>query len=369
MRAMDGAASTTIWENFSAPRILICRLSAIGDCILTMPLACALRRQFPDAFIAWAVQGASAPLIEEHPCVDLAIRISKQELRTPLGLWRLRQRLRTQKFDLALDPQGLTKSALVGWLSGAPRRIGFARPVGREISPWLQTELVPSRQPHVVDRYLELLAPLGIKAARAEFRFPMDAAARFQLAPFLDQPQLKHGFAVVNPGAGWDSKLWPAQRYAEVAQYLANRHRLPTVVVWAGHRERAWGEEIVSGANGHALLAPKTALLELGELLRSARLFVGSDTGPLHMAAAVGVSCVGIYGPTRPEECGPYGPGHKAVQAFYQSGSSRERRSAGNNAMRAVSVSDICAACDDVISQGASLFSASSSRPPRPRAA
>src|SRR5436190_4356156 len=161
---MDGAASSALGVDSRAPRILICRLSAIGDCILTMPLASALRRQFPGAFIAWAVQGASAPLIEEHPAVDLAIKISKQELRSPLGLWRLRQRLRSQRFDLAIDPQGLTKSALVSWLSGAPRRIGFARPVGREISPWLQTQLAQSRQPHVVDRYLELLEPLGIKA-------------------------------------------------------------------------------------------------------------------------------------------------------------------------------------------------------------
>ena len=348
---MDGAASTAIGIGSSAPRILICRLSAIGDCILTMPLASALRRQFPGAFIAWAVQGASAPLIEEHPDVDLAIKISKQELRSPLGLWRLRQRLRSQRFDLAFDPQGLTKSALVSWLSGAPRRIGFARHVGREISPWLQTQLVPSRHPHVVDRYLELLESLGIRADKAEFRFPASAAARGKLAPFLNQPLLQLGFAVVNPGAGWDSKLWPAERYAEVAEYLATGHGLSTVVVWAGDRERAWGEEIVAQANGHAILAPKTSLLELGELLRNARLFVGSDTGPLHMAAAVGVSCVGIYGPTRPEECGPYGSGHRAVQAFYQSGSARQRRSASNNAMRAVSVADVCAACDEVLSQ------------------
>jgi lipopolysaccharide heptosyltransferase I len=347
---MDGAASKAIGIDSSAPRILICRLSAIGDCILTMPLASALRRQFPGAFIAWAVQGASAPLIEEHPAVDLAIKISKQELRSPLGLWRLRQRLRSQRFDLSIDPQGLTKSALVSWLSGAPRRIGFARPVGREISPWLQTQLVQSRQPHVVDRYLELLEPLGTKADKAEFRFPASPAARGKLAPFLNQPLLQPGFAVVNPGAGWDSKLWPAERYAEVAEYLANRHRLSTVVVWAGDRERAWGEEIVGRGGGHAILAPKTSLLELGELLRHARLFVGSDTGPLHMAAAVEVSCVGIYGPTRPEECGPYGSGHRAVQAFYQSGSARQRRSAGNNAMRAVSVSDVYAACDEALS-------------------
>lgn len=347
---MDESASTSPGRSATAsPRILITRLSAIGDCILTMPLACALRARLPNAFIAWAVQGASASLIEKHPCVDAALRISKQELRSPTGWWRLRRRLRDQRIDIALDPQGLTKSALVAWLSGAKRRIGFARPVGREISPWLQTELVQSRQPHVVDRYLELLSPLGIDIPRGEFRFPTDAAAGASLASFIDQPMLQGGFAVVNPGAGWDSKVWPAERYAEVAQHLAARHGLATVVVWAGDRERAWAEQIVAQSGGKAIQAPQTSLLALGEMLRQAVLFVGSDTGPLHMAAAVGIRCVGIYGPTKPGECGPYGMGHQTLQAFYQSGSARQRRSAGNNAMRAVSAREACAACDIIL--------------------
>jgi heptosyltransferase I len=349
---MDESASTSPRNTVTAsPRILITRLSAIGDCILTMPLVCALRTRFPQAFIAWAVHGASAPLIEKHSCVDLSIRIAREELRSPVGWWRLRRRLKEHRFDIALDPQGLTKSALVAWLSGAKRRIGFARPVGREISPWLQTELVRSRQTHVVDRYLELLSPLGANSSKAVFRFPTDAAAGAHLAPFIHQPLLQGGFAVVNPGAGWDSKLWPIERYATVARHLADCHGIPTVVVWAGDRERDWAEQIVAQSGGRAGLAPKTSLLELGELVGHARLFVGSDTGPLHMAAAVGVPCVGIYGPTKPEECGPYGTGHQTLQAFYQSGSARERRSAGNNAMRAVSAHDVCAACDRVLHQ------------------
>lgn len=356
---MDGTASMLASKDSRSPRILISRLSAIGDCILTMPLATALRRAFPGAFIAWGVQGASAPLIERHPCVDLAMCISKQEFSSPLGLWKLRQRLQAQKFDIAIDPQGLTKSALVSWLSGAPRRIGFARPVAREISPWLQTDLVHSRQPHVVDRYLELLKPLGVKEPQVEFQFPSDAAARVQLTPFLDQPRLRQGFAVVNPGAGWDSRLWPVERYGEVAKFLASAHRLSTVVVWAGERERAWAEEIAKFSENNAILAPKTSLLELGELLRHARIFVGSDTGPLHMAAAVGVSCVGIHGPTRPENSGAYGTGHKAVQAYYQGGTSRERRSAGNEAMLAIATKDVCTACNEILERpGARAHSA-----------
>ncbi len=366
---MDGIASKSLGKFPAAPRILICRLSAIGDCILTMPLAVALRRAFPQAFIAWGVQGASAPLIEAHPSVDLVIRISKQDLSSPMKLWSLGKRLRLQNFDLALDPQGLTKSSLVSWLSGAPRRIGFARPVAREISPWLQTDLVTSRQPHVVDRYLELLQPLGITSPKVEFQFPNDAAARNNLAPFLDQPLLQQGFAMINPGAGWDSRLWPTERYGEVARFLGCAHHLPTVVVWAGDRERAWGEEIVEHADGHAILAPKTSLLELGELLRRTRLFVGSDTGPLHMAAAVGVPCVGIYGPTKPENSGPYGQGHKVVQAYYQAGTSRQRRAASNDAMRAIIATDVCTACGEVLEKHGMSVPSGLAQAPRPHAA
>jgi lipopolysaccharide heptosyltransferase I len=349
---MDEMAITTPGKNSAgSPRILITRLSAIGDCILTMPLACALRARYPHAFIAWAVQGASASLIECHESVDVAIRIAKPDLRSPAGWWKLRRRLREHRFDIALDPQGLTKSALVAWLSCAKRRIGFARPVGREISPWLHTELVPSRRKHVVDRYLELLSPLGMEPAPPEFRFPTLDALQESLRPFLNQPRLSRGFAVVNPGAGWDSKLWPAERYAEVALHLDAKHGLPTVVVWAGDRERAWAEQIGKQSRDRTKVSPKTSLLELGELLRQSRLFVGSDTGPLHMAAAVGTPCVGIYGPTKPEECGPYGLGHRVLQAFYQTGSSRQRRSAGNNAMQAVSTGEVCEACDWVLSR------------------
>lgn len=348
------SASSSSDQHPGSPRILISRLSAIGDCILTMPLACALKERFSRAFVAWGVQGASASLLEKHPCVDLAIRVSKQDLRSPAALWRLRRRLRGLRFDVALDPQGLTKSSLVAWLSGARRRIGFARPVGREISPWLQTELVQSRREHVVERYLELLGPLGVEAPSVRFNFPRDATAAAVMTEYLElHPNLQRGFAVINPGAGWDSKLWPAERFEEVAIHLSRRHGLPTVAVWAGDRERLWAEQIVRQATGCAVLAPKTSLLELGELLRHARLFVGSDTGPLHMAAAVGVPCVGIYGPTRPEECGPYGQGHKTVQSFYQAGTSRQRRNAANEAMRAVSASQVCNACDDLISSGA----------------
>ncbi len=332
-----------------SPRILITRLSAIGDCILTMPLAVALRQAFPNALLAWAVEGVAGTMIEPHPAVDLALRLPRQFTRSAAALWQLRQRLLALHFDVAIDPQSLTKSALVAWLSGARRRIGFARPVGRELAPWLHTELVTSRRTHVVDRYLELLQPLGTAASSVRFDFPRLESSDTAMGAALQKLQLDRPFAVLNPGAGWESKRWPAERFAEVARQLDRAWNLASVVVWAGPQEQAWAEQIAGLAPNAALVAPSTTLLELAALLRQAVLFVGSDTGPLHMAAAVGTPCIGIYGPTRPQDCGPYGAGHQTVQAWYQGGSSRQRRQGANDAMRDVPASGVIDACGRVL--------------------
>src|SRR5437868_5595423 len=144
------------------PRMLLVRLSAVGDCIQTMPLACAVREQWPEAHLTWVVEKGAAPLVAACDAVDRAIVVPKGFCNSPRLLLRLRRELRGGKFDLALDPQGLTKSGLVGWLSGAPRRIGFARPQAREINPWLQTELIKTCTRHRIQQYLELLRPIAI---------------------------------------------------------------------------------------------------------------------------------------------------------------------------------------------------------------
>jgi lipopolysaccharide heptosyltransferase I len=332
-----------------SPRILITRLSAIGDCILTMPLAVALREAFPQAFIVWAVEGVSGTMIEGHPAIDLAIRLPRRFARSPLTLWHLRQQLRSLRLDITIDPQGLSKSALVAWLSGARRRIGFARPVGREISPWLNTELVESRDAHVVHRYLELLRPLGVPSGPARFEFPVDEQARTKMTSALVGLGLKGRFAILNPGAGWESKRWPAERYAEVAREVDRRWQIPSLVVWAGNEERAWADQIARSAAHSAHVAPATTLLELAAVLSQATTFVGSDTGPLHMAAALGIRCVGIYGPTNPDTCGPYGRGHQIVRPPYSPEMPRQGRRGTNEAMRQIPAAWVVEACNRIL--------------------
>ncbi|QDU30840.1 Lipopolysaccharide heptosyltransferase 1 [Anatilimnocola aggregata] len=331
-------------------RFLITRLSAIGDCVLTMPMACALRDAFPQAWIGWLAEAPGASLLQGHAALDEVIVAPRRVLQDPVELWKLRGKLRTYKIDITLDPQGLTKSSVLGWLTGAKQRIGFHSPVGREISRWFNNCKITSRQSHVVDRYRELLSVLDIQPGKVRFDVPRQPGATQVMAQWLKEQNLTtQAFAIINAGAGWDSKVWLPERYAAVSRHLLAKHGLPTVVVWAGDREEGWAKEVVAGSQQAARMAPNTTLPELAALSRHARLFVGSDTGPLHLAAAVGVPCAGVYGPTNPAECGPYGSVHRSVQTFLQKGSVKERRKAENVAMQAVTVEQVSAACDQVM--------------------
>lgn len=334
------------------PRVLLVRLSAIGDCLQTIPLAWAIRERFPAADVTWVVERPAAALVALCPAVDRLVVVPRGFSLQPRTLWRLRRILRQVQPQIALDPQGLTKSGLVAWLSGAQRRIGLARPAAREINPWLQTEHVVPRQSHRVWRYLELLRPLGGQASCQE------ASPRFGLTIPLPVQQAMHqttqrlaGFgpiAVLNPGAGWDSKRWPTERYAEVARHLGRRG-VRSVVAWGGAREKAWAEAIVAAAAPDAVLAPPTSLVELAAMLKQAALFVGSDTGPLHLAAAVGTPCVGLFGASSAQDCGPLGDQHILLQKAHDVSPGRKRPGADNWAMRRIEAAEVCVACDRLL--------------------
>ena len=328
------------------PRILIVRLSAIGDVIHGLPVLGALRERFPQARLAWVVEDRAAALLRGHPALDELIEVPRGWLKSPRTVWQLGRRLRGFGPDVTVDLQGLTKSAIAAWLSGARRRIGFGDEKGRELSRWLNTELVRTTSAHVIDCNLELLRPLGIESPAVRFDVPEQETDAAAAEAMIRQAGLADGFAVINPGAGWPSKVWPADRYAAVARHLGQHGGLPSLVVWAGAQERAWAEQIVAGLGGHGRLAPRTSLLELAALCRRARLFVGSDTGPLHLAVAVGTPCVGLYGPMPAERNGPYGPEHVALQEMRFEGSARQRRNASSELMEAIGVEMVCDACD-----------------------
>ncbi len=330
------------------PRILISRMSAIGDAILTLPVACALRDRFPAAHIVWVIEKKAAPMVRGHRSLDAVIELERGWFTSPGGIRRTRNLLRPHRFDMSIDCQGNTKSALAGWLSGAGRRIGYAGGHGGELSRLLNNVRVTPVFKHLTDRSLELLTPLGIHSPEIQWQLPLSELARTWAARWrrtIPGPQL----AVLNPGGTWASKLWEVDRFAATATYLNERYGYRSAVVWGTPDERAMAEKIVRLASGSAVLAPDTDLHHLASLIATSDLFISGDTGPLHMSVAVGTPTIGLYGATRPGDSGPYA--QIALQRAYESGSRRHRRSADNHAMREIKVEHVCAAIDELESR------------------
>jgi lipopolysaccharide heptosyltransferase I len=336
-----------------SPRILIVRLSAVGDTILTMPVLCALREKYPQAHLAWAAHAGSAALLRGHEALDDLYVVPKYWHRQWSAFHDLRRWLWASKFDVVLDAQGLTKSAGIGFLAGAKRRIGFTRGEfsGREFSMWLNNELVNPTAEHVVDQHLELLRPLGIENPRVQFKVPRLPDEVEVVDRIVKRLDLEHGYVLIQPGAGWPSKLWPSERYAAVARWLWKHHGMSSMILWSGQEEQQLAKDISAAAPEGAHMAPSTSLPQLAELCRRATMFVGPDTGPLHLAAAVGTVCVGLYGPMSAARCGPYGSDHIALQNACLDGGARARRTATNESMKAILAEEVCAACDRLLLQ------------------
>jgi lipopolysaccharide heptosyltransferase I len=347
MTTAPAPAARIEFEVPSSPRILIVRLTAIGDVIHGIPVLCALRAALPSAFIAWITEGTAGAILEGHPALDELIRLPRRYWKSPRDVWSMRQRLRAMKFDITLDLQCLSKSAITAWLSGAPRRIGKSGEHGRELSQWFNNELVEAGGTHVIEHYLSMLRSLGVESPAVNFDLPERAADAQFAERFLRAAGLAgQRFAILNPGAGWPSKMWPAERYGELAQHLHRKHGMRTVAAWGTESELPLAATIVAAGDGQAVRAPPTSMLELAALCRRADLFVGSDTGPMHLAVAVGTPTVSMHGPSRADWCGAYGPDNIRMQVRYEAGSSLQRRQADDAAMRAITVAMAAHACD-----------------------
>ena len=336
-------------ENENSPRILLVRLSAIGDCVLTVPLVHALRDQFPDAHLCWLVDERAAPLLDGLSGLDELLVIPRRWHRSLPSILGIRRALCQRKFDLTIDPQSLTKSGLLSFLSGAAQRVCFASPVGRELGPWLGNVRLRPTKEHLVEQTLQIMELLGLRIpTKVRFDLPTYPGTDNILQFIKVAIGRAQQYAIINVGAGWPSKLWSADRFAAVSRYLGQECGIASVVVWHGE-ERDMAVEVVSQSGGHAHLAPATNLRELATLSRSARLFIGSDTGPLHLAAAVGTPCVGLYGPTIPGRCGPYGNIHRIVQPDGSIRLVRMRQKKGNSWMQRIAVDQVITACRELL--------------------
>ena len=341
------------------PRILISRMSAIGDTILTTPVACRLRERYPKAFISWVVEEKSSQFVVGHPALDEVLVFDRGWYVSAKGILSARRKLKKLNVDIAVDCQSTTKSAMACWLSGAKTRIGLKGRYGSELSPWFNNRFVEPRQPHIVDRSLELLGVIGIDHfvgdkidTNLAWRLPIDHQADETMNAWLDSNQLEQ-YAIVNPGATWESKRWEMSRFGEIVSRLGQQRGLRTVIVWGGKKERQMAEEIRTAGSGWGILAPNTSLHELASLISGARIMVSGDTGPMHLAVAVGTPTVGLHGATHPLDCGPYGTPHAGVLKKLVEGNRRQRRSADNSAICEISVDDAWRACVGVLDRTA----------------
>jgi lipopolysaccharide heptosyltransferase I len=314
-----------------APRIAIIKLSSLGDVIHALPVARALRRALPGAHLTWVVEAREYAILRDHPDLDAVVpvdtRLWRRLIWSPSGtrevlskVARLRERIRRVSFDVAIDLQGLLKSGLLTAYTGAPMRIGFSAGRCRERWNALFTNrhvTPPASARHVVEQYLALLDPLGIEPGSAEFHVPVPATAERRMEELLVKEGVKPGdrLVAINPGAGRATKRWAVARFSALAERLASEAGARLLLLW-GPDEAFMARDIALALPGHsALLAPPTDLGELAALLRRCRLMIANDTGPLHLAAALGTPALGLFGPTSTERNGPYGSRCRGLQS------------------------------------------------------
>lgn len=304
-------------------RILIVRLSAFGDVIHVLPALAALRRNLPDAHIAWIAESLPAQLLQGHPLLNELIVYPRARWKKrgylkalPGDTRRFFTEMRRRRFDVAIDFQGLTKSALIPWLSAIPARIGYGDEDGREISRLFYT--VRCRPPgnllHVIRRNLFLLRPLGLKAEAIEFPLPDFSAERADVVSLLEKEGIdpEGKFVFLNPGAGWETKRWPPEYYGRLATLIVRRLERDVMFTWGPGEETLVEKalaQVEPDVRGRVHRAPPTNLRQLAALLERGGAMVGGDTGPVHLAAALGLPIVAIYGGSDPKRNGPLGRG------------------------------------------------------------
>ena len=283
-------------------RLLVVRLGSLGDLVHTLPAVAAVRRTSPTLEIDWLVDAVHRDFLSLVPVLTGIMTLADRTA----GAWlRARRQLKARRYDVAVDFQGLIKSAALARLSGARRVLGFERAALREgaASLFYTEQIRADDRQHVVEKNLRLAAAVGAEAGPLEF--PIGEVRSEIVTAFVAAQALP--IALMNPGAAWPNKRWPAHRLAEVCRAVHERHRLTPVVLWGPGEE--WLAQSVANASGKiAVVAPPTGLQEFVALARSARLMVSGDTGPLHIAAALGVPAVALFGPTDPLRNGPWDP-------------------------------------------------------------
>ncbi len=288
-------------------KILIVKLGSIGDIIHTLPALDAIRAAMREADISWAVEKRSAEILRGNTMIDRLIEVDTRSLRSGkvvagilAGIRTPLRDLRRFKFDIALDFQGLLKSAAIAKLSEAKVRYGFDKNNLREPASriFLNRSVEIPSQTHVIRKNLMLAEQaLGIDVPRDNFAFPIATEMEHKIESIRIIESSGHNFAILNPAGGWVTKLWHAEKYGQLADMLWELYGLASVVA-TGPGESDLSDAVVSGSRSGKVIAVQPSLKGFYELAKSAKIYVGGDTGPTHLAIAAGAPVVGIFGPT-----------------------------------------------------------------------
>ncbi len=340
--------------------ILIVKLSAIGDVVHTLPALNALRRYYPDAHITWLVEEAAAELVVGHSGVDRVL-VSKRQawlgrllkgpdrLASLVEIWRFGRQLRDTRYDLIFDFQGLLKSGLLIFLAHGTRKIGFGPGMQhQEYSYLFLNQRVPaiSMEVHALERGLRLVAAAGVPIDEVVYNLPVRQVDRQRVATLLAASGI-HGakpLVAINPITKWDTKNWDNGKFADLADRLLATYDVDLVFT-GGLGDRPEVDMILAAMRGcGANLAGQTSLKELAALYEQCCFLVTTDTGPMHLAAAVGIPVVALFGPTAPGRTGPYGDRHQVVRLALPCSPCFKRQCERGECMAGLTVEQVMAA-------------------------
>jgi len=328
-------------------RFLVVRLTALGDILHTVPAVAALRAAHPGAKIDWVVERKWAPVLEGSPAIDEVIPFDR---RSAWGAIECVQRLRENLYTCAIDFQGLYKSSILAGLSGAPRRIGFDRAWAREGgAAMFYTERVIPAGRHVAELNYSLAEQAGASRPRTpEYPLRVPAGGAASIRARLHELGIGGEYIVVGPGGSWRAKCWPAERWGEFCREFEKKNNMPIVLIYGPGEKSIAAEAARSAAPASATLVA-TTIEELMGLVAHAQCVVAADSGPLHLAAALGTPVVGLYGPTDPARNGPFVRGSAIVDKALPEEISYKRRPDFSPAMLRITVDDVMAATEALL--------------------
>ncbi|HET6387006.1 MAG TPA: lipopolysaccharide heptosyltransferase II [Armatimonadota bacterium] len=343
--AINERALTT--QKVDRRRILIVKLSSIGDVVHALPVARSLRLGFPDAYICWAVHRSCREVVEGNPYLDEVFVLEEKTLGR---LFRAGIQLRAKGFDTAIDLQGLFVSGLLTWLSGSRDRIGF---IGNQEMRRLfinRPSVRSNRRMLPPYCYMEFAVAAGGPSLEPAPEIFVSAEHR-RAAGELLAPALSRGGPIValNPGARWDTKRWSIEGFAAVADQLMDEHGAEVVII-GGPGDRPLADAIAAKMRSNPLsIAGQTSLKTLAAVFERSAIYLGGDTGPMHIAAAMGTPVLAIFGPTDPEKTGPVGAPYRIIRHEVPCGPCRLHECGHHTCMRRVTPEEVTAAALELI--------------------